>query len=105
MPHATFLALEANWFAAIVALLSASIWLVLWQRSRQGYSLACALGWMGLCAYWSLIAISAGPAPWVSRDDVALPVRALLIVSMGAMLAGKGVFLWRAWRLGRCDST
>ena len=92
------LALEANWFAALVAVLSAAIWLVIWARSRQGYALLCAGGWLGLCIYWSLLAISAGPQPVLVRGSIALVVRVLLVLAAAALGGGKLWLAWLAWR-------
>ena len=106
--HVSMLALEANWFGAMVALLSAALWIVIWRRVRHPYALLCAWGWAGLCVYWSLLAVSAGPAPMVARAHIALIVRVLLVGSMAALGGGKLWLTWHAWQRERVhapDST
>ena len=100
MPHTTVLAMEVNWFAALVAVFSAASWLVMWHAQRRAYALLLAWGWIGLCAYFSLIAISAGPAPVFARADIALAVRLILVASM-ALLGGGKLLLVRGWCLTR----
>jgi hypothetical protein len=54
-----------------MALSSAAVWLLLWRRARAPYMLLLLAGWLGLCLYWSMLAISSGPAPVVDRTIVA----------------------------------
>lgn len=95
--HTSMLALEANWFAALIALLSAAMWLTIWYRTHQGYALLCALGWCGLCVYWSLLAVSAGPAPVFARAETALVARMVIMGSMALLGAGKMWLLRKAF--------
>lgn len=100
--HVTWGAFTINAMASVVALLFALIWLFAWRRMRYAYTLLLAAGWLGLCAYWGLIAISAGPAPVIERTAIVVPVRATLLVSMALLLAGKLALLVLACRLQRC---
>ena len=97
--HVTWGAFSVNAAASIVALLFALIWLFAWRRLRYAYILLLACGWLGLCVYWGLLAISAGPAPVIDRAAIVVPVRATLLVSMGLLLAGKLAMLRLAWKL------
>ena len=63
---------------------------------RQGYYLPLSLGWLGLCVYWSLIAISAGPNPVWPRADIATPIRLLLLVSMATLALGNAMQVFKA---------
>lgn len=100
--HVTWGAFSVNAAASIAALLFALIWLYAWRRMRYAYALLLAGGWLGLCAYWGLLAISAGPAPVIERGSIVVPVRATLLVSMALLLAGKLALLALACRLQRC---
>jgi hypothetical protein len=100
--HTGMLAFESPLLLSVTALVSGGIWLLLWTRTRIGYMLLLAAGWWLLCCYWGLLAISAGPAPALSRGEIASIVR---ITGMGAaavLAGGKGVMLWRWWRADRC---
>ena len=100
--HVTWGAFSVNAAASITALLFALIWLFVWRRMRYAYMLLLAGGWLGLCGYWGLLAISAGPAPVIDRAAIVVPVRATLLVSMGLLLAGKVTWLTLACRVQRC---
>ena len=102
--HTSMLAFESPLLLAVMALASAAVWLLFWQRSRTPYMLLLALGWAWLCLYWSLLAVSAGPAPLLSRADLAMPVCALGIAAAVALLAGKALLLRRMWRNGKAHS-
>lgn len=100
--HVTWGAFSVNAAASIVALLFSLIWLSAWRRMRYAYALFLAAGWLGLCVYWGLLAISAGPAPVMERGAIVVPVRATLLVSMGLLLTGKVAWLVMACRVQRC---
>lgn len=100
--HVTWGAFSVNVAASVAALLFGLIWLFAWRRMRYAYALLLAGGWLGLCVYWGLLAVSAGPAPVMERGAIVVPVRATLLVSMGLLLAGKLALLVLACRLQRC---
>lgn len=50
---------------------------------RLRWLLFGAAGWLGLSIYFGLLAVSAGPAPVISRGDLAAYVRVVLIVAYG----------------------
>jgi hypothetical protein len=102
--HVTWGAFSINAAAAVSALLFSLIWLFAWRRMRYAYTLLLAGGWLGLCVYWGLLAVSAGPAPVIERTNIVVPVRATLLVSMALLLAGKLALLVLACRLQRCMS-
>ena len=99
--HTSMLAFESALVLALMALSSAAVWLLLWRRSRAPYMLLLLAGWLGLCLYWSLLAISAGPAPVVDRTIVAVAVRVLGIVVALVIAAGKLCMLARMFRNGK----
>ena len=95
------LAFESTLVLALMALSSAAVWLLLWRRARAPYMLLLLAGWLGLCLYWSLLAISAGPAPVLPRADIAVVVRALGILVALVIAAGKVCMLARMFRNGK----
>ena len=103
--HTSMLAFESPLVLALMALSSAAVWLLLWRRARAPYMLLLLAGWLGLCLYWSLLAISAGPAPVLPRADIAVAVRALGVLVALVIAAGKVCMLARMLRNGRGDST
>lgn len=100
--HVTWGAFTVNVAASVCALLFCLIWLFAWRRMRYAYALLLAGGWLGLCVYWGLLAISAGPAPVIERTAIVVPVRATLLISIGLLLAGKMALLALACRLQGC---
>lgn len=50
---------------------------------RWRWLLLGAAGWFGLSAYFGLLSISSGPAPVISRGEIADWVRIVLIVAYG----------------------
>jgi hypothetical protein len=96
--HVSWGAFEVNVTASVASLLFALIWLAGWRRTRHGYMLTLAAGWVGLCAYWGMIAISAGPAPEISRAAIASVIREELLVSIALLAAGKLAMLRLAYR-------
>jgi len=92
--HMTILALESPLSLAMMALLSALVWSLLWRRTRAPYMLLSVAGWVVLCLYFSLLAISAGPAPVIVRGDITQPVRVLGILAAALLAGGK---LWMLW--------
>lgn len=101
--HTSMLAFESPLLMALMALSSLTVWLLLWRKARAGYMLLLLGGWTALCLYWSLLAVSAGPAPILVRADIALWVRVLGIVAAVVMEAGKLLMLWRMMRTGEAE--
>ena len=99
--HTSMLAFESPLMLALMALSSSAVWLLLWRRSRAPYMLLLLAGWLGLCLYWSLLAISAGPAPVLPRADIAVAVRALGVLVALVIAAGKLCMLARMFRNGK----
>lgn len=102
--HASDLTFESALLLALSALFSAGVWLLLWRRTRSGYMLPLLAGWLLLCIYWSLLAVSSGPAPVLPRGDIAVAIRLIGIGAAGLLAAGKLALLRRMLRNGR-DST
>lgn len=100
--HTGMLSFESPLLLSIMALVSGGIWLLLWTRTRIGYMLLLASGWWLLCIYWGLLAVSAGPAPALSRGEIAITVRSVGLAAVATLAGGKGVMLWRWWRAERC---
>lgn len=96
------LAFESPLLLSIIALVSGSVWLMLWTRTRIWYMLLSVIGWWLLCVYWGMLAISAGPSPILDRGDVALAVRLIGIVAGIVLLVGKSAILWFWWRADKC---
>lgn len=100
--HTGMLAFESPLLLSVTALVSGWIWLLMWSRTHVAYMLSIAAGWWLLCVYWGLLAISAGPAPELSRTELALMVRVIGVTAALTLAGGKAVMLWRMWRAGRC---
>ena len=95
------LAFESPMLLAVTALFCAATHLLRWRRDGERYRLPLVGGWFALCIYWSLLAISAGPAPVLSRAYIAMVVRVLGILAACLMLTGGGLMLWRMVCNGR----
>lgn len=100
--HTGMLSFESPLLLSVMALVSGGIWLLLWTRTHIGYMLLLASGWLLLCCYWGMLAISAGPAPVLARGEIAASVRLMGVGAAAVLAGGKGVMLWRWWRAGRC---
>lgn len=96
--HTSWGAFEVNVVATIASLFFAVIWFVAWRRTRHGYMLLLAVGWVWLCAYWGLVAISAGAQPMLKRVDILVPIRCILLVAMAFLVTGKLAMLRTAYR-------
>jgi hypothetical protein len=94
-----FSAYQVNLFASASALFFALIWTVAWYRVRYSYMLILAAGWLGLCAYWGLVAVVAGPEPPIDFM-VAVPyIRAALFGGIALLVVGKMALLRLVWKL------
>lgn len=95
-------AFQINVYAAAVSMFAVVVTIGLWRRLRCRYMLPFALGWFGMMTYWSLLAITAGPAPAIARGDIAAPIRGIEIIAMTAFLWG---FVAQANALARARRT
>lgn len=108
MPHESLQAFASPLSLAVACFLASGIWLMLWTRNRNGYMLPTALSWLALCAYFGLLAVSAGDAPMTTRGEIAMPLRQWGYVAALLIIAGKGLLLrawWRTARRKKADST
>ncbi len=101
--HVLWGAFEVNVIASVASLLFALLWLAAWHRTRHGYMLLLAAGWLGLCGYWGMIAVSAGSAPVISRATIAGVIREWLLVTIALLAAGKLAWLRAAWKAQAWD--
>jgi hypothetical protein len=80
--HTEELAFGSTTLASVLSLAFAIIMVYAFVLGiRLRWLLVGAAGWLGLSLYFGLLAISAGPAPVISRGDIADWVRVVLIVS------------------------
>lgn len=91
-------AFQINIYAAAVSMFAMVVSFAIWRKMRCRYMLPFVLGWWGMVAYWSLLAITAGPAPVIARGDIAAPIRGIELIMMSAFLWG---FVAQAWALAR----
>ena len=104
-------AFEVNAAAALVALLAAVVRLASWRKTGHGYMLWLCAGWLGLCVYFSLLAISAGYSPVWNRGELAPVIRLTLAVAVTLIAGGKLLMLRVVWKCapphgsGRRNST
>ena len=91
-------AFEVNAAAALVALLAAVVRLASWRKTGHGYMLCLCAGWLGLCVYFSLLAISAGYSPVWNRDELAPTIRLTLAVAVTLIAGGKLLMLRVVWK-------
>jgi len=105
--HTSALAFYSPLALSIACLLAGGVWLMLWSRARVAYMLLAALPWWAFCAYFALLAISAGSAPVLTRGDIAETLRDWGLVVALLIVAGKFVLLRAWWRNGKArrDST
>ena len=81
-------AFEINIYAAAVSMFAAVVSFAIWRKMRWRYMLPFILGWFGMVAYWSLLAVTAGPAPAIARGDIAAPIRGIEMIMMSAFAWG-----------------
>lgn len=81
-------AFEINIYAAAVSMFAVVVTIGLWRKMRYRYMLPFILGWWGMVAYWSLLAITAGPAPVIARGDIAAPIRGIELIMTTAFAWG-----------------
>ena len=81
-------AFQINIYAAAVSVFAVVVTFALWRKMHCRYMLPFAVGWLGMTAYWSLLAITAGPAPAIARGDIAAPIRGIETIMMSAFAWG-----------------
>ena len=87
--HQSMLAYEAPLVCALTSFAAALLFAYSWAiRARPPYVLVGAAGWLSWTIYFSLLAISAGPAPMLARGDMVAMVRA------SEMLGGLLLAVW-----------
>ena len=97
--HAEFLAQESATLASVLSLVFCCITLgAYWLGFRSWCVAFGAAGLAGLCLYFGMLAVSAGPNPAVGRADIALWVRQVLIVTYGLLAVAFGLVARRLWR-------
>ena len=83
------LAYEAPLVCALTSFAAALLFVYSWAiKARPAYVLVGAAGWLSWTIYFSLLAISAGPAPMIARGDMVGMVRA------SEMLGGLLLAVW-----------
>lgn len=104
--HSSLLAFEAPLLCAMVTFAAAILFSYAWRiGSRPWYVLVGAGGWLCWTLYFGLLAITAGPAPHISRAEVTLMTRWAELIG-GVLIAVWLVFWVRmgtrvpAWNVG-----
>lgn len=98
--HVGYLAFEAPLLCALTSLMAACLFFYAWRvGARPWFILLGVLGWLCWTLYFSLLAISAGPAPKLDRGDWAPAVRWAEIA--GALLLACWLVLWTRDGIGR----
>lgn len=97
--HVGLGAFEINSIASVSAMFFASLWYLGYTKTRNRYMLYLSVGWIGLCFYWGMIAVTSGPKPLWGRADLTLPIRLTLLVSIIILIWGKFSMMVTAWRL------
>lgn len=87
------LAYEAPLVCALTCFAAALLFAYSWAiRSRAPYVLVGVMGWLAWTVYFSLLAISAGPAPMIKRADMVDMVRAAEL--LGGLLLAVWLVCW-----------
>ena len=100
--HVSALALESPTIASVVSLCLAIIIafaVAIGYRPRS--VLLLAGGFVGLCVYFGMLAASAGPAPMISRLDMAFWIRHMLLVAYALFVTWAILFVGEMIRYGR----
>lgn len=98
--HVGYLAFEAPLLCALTSLTAACLFFYAWRiGTRPWWILVGVGGWLCWSLYFSLLAISAGPAPKLDRGDFATVVRWSEIA--GALLLFSWLALWARDGIGR----
>lgn len=87
------LAFEAPFLCALTSFSAALMFIYAWRiGSRPWFIVVGAFGWLSWTIYFGLLAITAGPAPMLDRNDIAPMVR--LAELFGGMLIAAWLLLW-----------
>lgn len=98
--HAGFLAQESATLASVLSLVFCGITLgAYWLGFRAWWVVFGAAGLGGLCLYFGMLAVSAGPAPVVGRSEIALWVREVLLGTYALFAVAFGLVAGRLWRV------
>jgi len=95
------LAYEAPLVCALTAFAAALLFFFSWRIGvRPWYVLVAVLGWLCWTIYFALLAITAGPAPMITRGDIVPMVR------VAELLGGILIAVWLGfWLHGIRDCT
>jgi len=87
------LAYEAPLVCALTCFAAALLFAYSWAiQARPPYVLVGVAGWLAWTIYFSLLAISAGPAPMIKRGDMVDMVRAAEL--LGGLLLAVWLMCW-----------
>lgn len=91
--HQSMLAYEAPLVCALTSFAAATLFLYAWRiRARGWYALIAVAGWLCWTVYFSLLAISAGPAPMLKRGEMVEMVRVAEL--LGGLLLAVWLVAW-----------
>jgi hypothetical protein len=83
------LAFEAPLVCALTSFAAALLYFYAWRiGTRPWWVLLAVAGWLNWTIYFAMLAISAGPAPMISRSDITAMVR------WSELLGGILLMLW-----------
>jgi len=86
--HSSMLAYEASLVCALTSFAAAILFVYAWViKARPWYILVAVAGWLSWTIYFSLLAITAGPAPMLERSEIVDMVRTSEMLG-GLLLAG-----------------
>jgi hypothetical protein len=87
------LAFEAPFVCALVTFAAALLFFFSWRiGSRPWWILVAVGGWLSWTIYFALLAITAGPAPMITRAEITPMVRWAEL--LGAVLIAVWLFFW-----------
>ena len=91
--HSSMLAYEAPLVCALVTFAAALLFFFSWRIGcRPWWVLVAVVGWLSWTIYFSLLAITAGPAPMLDRSDIIPMVRWSEL--LGGILIGIWLVFW-----------
>lgn len=87
------LAFEAPFVCALVCFAAALLFFLSWRiGARPWWVLVAVMGWLSWTIYFALLAITAGPAPMLSRQEITPMVRWAELI--GAVLIAVWLMYW-----------